>query len=66
LDILFDKTHYQKLVSISVDSTFVQHEGRVINVSVPCFDDILVDKLTAYAPNTTGIPYQKNGNSQTL
>ena len=27
LDILFDKTHYQKLVSISVDSTFVEQEG---------------------------------------
>jgi hypothetical protein len=66
LDILFDKTHYQKLVSISVDSTFVQHEGPVINVSVPSFDDILGDKLTAFAPNTTGVPYQKNGHSQTM
>jgi hypothetical protein len=66
LDILFDKTHYQKLVSISVDSTFVQHEGPVINVSVPSFDDILGDKLTAFAPNTTGIPYENNGRSQTM
>ncbi|MCX6326031.1 MAG: nucleotidyl transferase AbiEii/AbiGii toxin family protein [Bacteroidia bacterium] len=66
LDILFDKTHYQKLVSISVDSAFVEQEGPPANVSVPCFDDILGDKLTAYAPNTTGIPYQKNGNSQAM
>ena len=38
----------------------------LINVSVPRFDDILGDKLTAFAPNTTGIPYQKNGHSQTM
>ena len=66
LDILFGKTHYQKLVSISVDSTFVEQEGPPSNVSVPSFDDILGDKLTAFAPNTTGIPYQKNGHSQTM
>jgi predicted nucleotidyltransferase component of viral defense system len=66
LDILFDKTHYQKLVSISIDSTFVQLDRPVINVSVPSFDDILGDKLTAFAPNTTGVPYQKNGHSQTM
>jgi predicted nucleotidyltransferase component of viral defense system len=66
LDILFDKTHYQKLISIEVDSTFVEQEGPPANVSVPCFDDILGDKLTAYAPNTTGIPYQKNGHSQAM
>ena len=36
------------------------------DVTVPSFDDILGDKLTAFAPNTTGIPYQKSGNSQTM
>lgn len=66
LDILFDKTHYQKLVSISIESTFVQIDRPAINVSVPSFDDILGDKLTAFAPNTTGVPYQKNGHSQTM
>ena len=66
LDILFDNHHYQKLVSISVDSTFVEQEGSSSKVSVPCFDDILGDKLTAFAPNTTGIPYQKSGNSQAM
>jgi len=28
-------------------------------VRVPDFDNILGDKLTAFAPNTTGIPYRK-------
>jgi len=66
LDILFDKTYYENLVSITVDSSFVQQEGSPDRVTVPSFDDILGDKLTAFAPNTTGIPYQKNGYSQTM
>lgn len=32
-------------------------------VTVPSAEDILGDKLTAFAPNTTGIPYYKNGKS---
>jgi len=66
LDILYDKTHYENLISIKVDSTFVQQEGPPAGVTVPSFDDILGDKLTAFAPNTTGIPYQKKGHSQTM
>lgn len=66
LDILFDKAHYENLISIKVDSTFVQQEGPPANVTVPSYDDILGDKLTAFAPNTTGIPYRKSGNSQTM
>lgn len=46
LDILFDKTHYENLISITVDSTFVQQEGPSAKVNVPSFDDILGDKLT--------------------
>lgn len=33
---------------------------------VPCHEDILGDKLTAFAPNTTGIPYEKNGDMRTM
>jgi len=66
LDILFDKAHYENLISIKVDSTFVQKEGTPADVIVPSYDDILGDKLTAFAPNTTGILYQKSGNSQTM
>lgn len=32
-------------------------------VTVPSAEDILGDKLTAFAPNTTGIPYYKKGKS---
>jgi len=66
LDILFDKAHYENLVSTKVDSTFVQQEGLPAEVIVPSYDDILGDKLTAFAPKTTGIPYQKSGHTQTM
>lgn len=35
-------------------------------VNLPSVDDILGDKLTAFAPNTSGIPYFKNGNDCNL
>jgi len=66
LDILFEETHYENLVKISVESSFVEQEGAAAVVSVPSFDDILGDKLTAFSPNTTGIPYQKSGHSQAM
>lgn len=66
LDILFEKPHYAKLLSFPIDSTFVIQEGEPIKVNIPCHEDILGDKLTAFAPNTTGIPYEKGGDSRTM
>lgn len=66
LDILFEKQQYQQLISQNIDSTFVFQDGSPLQVQVPCFDDILGDKLTAFAPNTTGIPYEKGGQSRAM
>jgi predicted nucleotidyltransferase component of viral defense system len=66
LDILFEKSNYQKTVPIGIDSSFVQQEGQAVKINVPSFEDILGDKLTAFAPNTTGIPYEKNGHSKAM
>jgi len=66
LDILFDKAHYENLIKIKVDSTFVHQDGLPVDVIVPSFDDMLGDKLSAFAPYTTGIPYQKSGHIQTM
>ena len=57
---------YQQLVTQNIDSTFVFQSGKPLQVQVPCFDDILGDKLTAFAPNTTGIPYEKGGQSRAM
>jgi predicted nucleotidyltransferase component of viral defense system len=63
LDVLKEKSHYQNLIELPIDSTFVNHEDEPITVRIPDFDNILGDKLTAFAPNTTGIPYRK-GNKE--
>ncbi len=59
LDVLYEECHYQKTLLIPITSPFIDIEGDPLNVLVPSVDDILGDKLTAFAPNTTGIPYYK-------
>lgn len=60
LDILYEKNHYVEVIEINLDSKFIECSEPVVHVRVPSVDCILGDKLTAYAPNTTGIPYGKN------
>ena len=59
LDVLYEDCHYRNTLEIPIVSPFVEIEGDPLNVRVPSVDDILGDKLTAFAPNTTGIPYYK-------
>ena len=59
LDVLRENILYQSLIELSIDSVFVNQENEPITVRLPDFNNILGDKLTAFAPNTTGIPYQK-------
>lgn len=66
LDILFEKIQYQTVRLIDIDSTFLIQDGEPLKVSVPSFEDILGDKLTAFAPETTGIPYEKGGQSKAM
>ena len=63
LDILFEKANYQNIIKVPISSKFIKSTGENLNVSVPSREDILGDKLTAFAPNTTGIPYFKKDNS---
>lgn len=60
LDVLYEDCHYQNTLEIPIVSPFIEIDGEPLNVRVPSVDDILGDKLTAFAPNTTGIPYFKN------
>ncbi len=66
LDILFEKIAYAKLEKIPVQSSFVPTEGESFTVDVPCLEDMLGDKLTAFAPNTTGIPYFKKEDDMSM
>jgi hypothetical protein len=66
LDVLFEAPHYTKLLDWPIESSFVQQDGDPVLVKIPSHEDILGDKLTAFAPNTTGIPYEKNGDSRAM
>jgi hypothetical protein len=56
LDILFEKNYYPKIIEIPVNTKWIESD-EIINVFVPDVDSITGDKLTAFAPNTTGIRY---------
>ena len=66
LDILFEEVGYANVIEIPIQSSFVPIKGDPIKVKVPCLEDMLGDKLTAFAPNTTGIPYFKKKDSMSM
>jgi hypothetical protein len=66
LDILFEEINYVNLISLPIQSDFVPIIDKPLNVNVPGLEDVLGDKLTAFAPNTTGIPYFKKDDSMSM
>ena len=60
LDVLFEKSHDVKVIEKNIDCSLIEYSEPAVKVVMPTVDCILGDKLTAYAPNTTGIPYGKN------
>ena len=57
LDILFAENHYPKLIKIPLETEWVLQNEKPVLVTTPDINSILGDKLTAFAPNTTGIFY---------
>ena len=60
LDILFGENPYPTLQEHPIAHSWLHQEGEAITIRLPSFESILGDKLTAFAPNTTGILYSKN------
>ena len=61
LDVLNEDCHYNEIIELPIESQFLKISGKPNKVQLPSIGDILGDKLTAFAPNTTGIPYEKKG-----
>lgn len=59
LDVLFEDTHYSNVVELPIQSRLLKTYGEPIMVRLPSKEDLLGDKLTAFAPHTTGIPFFK-------
>ncbi len=60
LDILSEQVNYGRLIELPIRSAFLPPDDNPLRVSLPSTEDLLGDKLTAFAPNTTGVPYFKN------
>jgi len=60
LDVLFEKNPYRSFSEVEIQCRWVETQTPLLLVKIPSVDSILGDKLTAFAPNTTGIPYWLN------
>jgi len=56
LDLYFSVNPYVSLTELEITSDILFSEGKNLTVTVPAVDCILADKLTAFAPETIGIP----------
>ncbi|MEE9361628.1 MAG: nucleotidyl transferase AbiEii/AbiGii toxin family protein [Cellulophaga sp.] len=59
LDIVFEDNPYIDTQETNVSHFLIQEEGAPIKVTTPTLGALLGDKLTAYGPNTTGVPLTK-------
>ena len=63
LDVLIEDVIYPELIEKTVATKWIETDEDTI-VSVPSINSITGDKMTAFAPNTIGIPYFKGKNQQ--
>ncbi len=57
LDVVFEDNPYLKVIERPIRSRLLLSEGEELTVSLPDKNCILGEKLTAFAPHTTGIPF---------
>lgn len=55
LDVLFEQNQYKKVEKRKIANDLLLTESEYLSVLVPSIESILGDKLTAFAPHTTGI-----------
>ena len=60
LDLLYTPNPYPETREYPINHNWLTTSGKDTTVVLPTFEAILGDKLTAFAPKTTGILYSKN------
>lgn len=60
LDVLFEKNPYTSTLKGEIKCNWIETIDPCLHVTIPTINAILGDKLTAFAPNTIGIPYWLN------
>lgn len=66
LDVLYADLPYSHTEMVPIAHPVLRMVGEPVMVKVPAKEDILGDKLTAFGPNTIGIPYEKHGRNCSL
>ena len=66
LDVLFENNHYARIVDKQIRNDLLIHEPDYYSVKVPSVACVLADKLTAFAPHTTGIPLNKGKDMEVI
>ena len=64
LDVLHEQVGYSKTIQKPLTSSFIENEDAAVLVTMPDINSITGDKLTAFSPNTIGIPYSKGGHDR--
>lgn len=54
LDILFEESNYPKIQTLPIKANWIETDD-ILSVNIPTVESIVGDKLTAFAPKTTGI-----------
>lgn len=57
LDVVFENIHYGSTIERPIQNELLLTEGDNLSVLLPDVNGILGDKLSAFAPHTTGIPF---------
>ena len=60
LDVLFADAKYKRLITKPIKNELILTDGEDLTVQIPSVESILGDKLTAFAPHTTGILLNSN------
>jgi hypothetical protein len=60
LDLLYTPNPYTEVRELPIKHQWLSTSKEEVIITMPTFDAILGDKLTAFAPKTTGILYSKN------
>ncbi len=66
LDVLYEECHYRQVEERAIQLDIWKSAGPDLSVRIPSPADLLADKLTAFAPNTSGVPYIKYGDDNSV
>ncbi|MDR0832332.1 MAG: nucleotidyl transferase AbiEii/AbiGii toxin family protein [Bacillales bacterium] len=57
LDAVFEDNPYLEIIQKEIKANIIETNSPYILVNIPSITDIMIDKLTAFAPNTIGVKY---------